>query len=551
MLTHLTVKNFALIRNLDISFNKNLSVITGETGAGKSILIGAMDLILGKRADTKVLMDKSAKCVVEGTFFIKDYNLQRFFVLNDLDFDNITIIRREITPQGKSRAFINDTPVNLSVLKELSYKLIDLHSQDQHLSLNDNDFQHLVVDSYAGIHSEIGKYNSNYQSLLTIRKELEKLLNDEKQSNAEKDYLEFIYNELEEANLQSGEQENLENELKILNHTEEIKSVLNEIAQGLENENTGVVSTLTSIRNNLSKIASYSDDLNELSLRFESTSIELNDLLSEAEIINHRIEHKPQKISEINDRLNLIYSLQAKHRVNTIDELNFVKKNTHGKLDKIQSLNTSIEKKSLEITTIKKEVARQAQDISAKRQSVFSSLQKNIELSLLSLGMPNSKFKVSNTKLPEPGPKGIDAIQFLFNANMGGELQNISRVASGGEKSRLMLAVKSLLSQKKLLPTIVFDEVDAGISGRVADKVGSILQELSLTMQVIAITHLPQIAGKGNNHLLVYKESDKNSTQTQIKILDHEERIIEIAKLLSGSKVTNASMESAKHLLNN
>ncbi|MCD4695877.1 MAG: DNA repair protein RecN [Bacteroidales bacterium] len=551
MLTHLTVKNFALIRNLDISFNKNLSVITGETGAGKSILIGAMDLILGKRADTKVLMDKSAKCVVEGTFFIKAYNLQRFFVLNDLDFDNITIIRREITPQGKSRAFINDTPVNLSVLKELSYKLIDLHSQDQHLSLNDNDFQHLVVDSYAGILSEIGKYNSNYQSLLTIRKELEKLLNDEKQSNAEKDYLEFIYNELEEANLQSGEQENLENELKILNHTEEIKSVLNEIAQGLENENTGVVSTLTSLRNNLSKIASYSDDLNELSLRFESTSIELNDLLSEAEIINHRIEHKPQKISEINDRLNLIYSLQAKHRVNTIDELNFVKKNTHGKLDKIQSLNTSIEKKSLEITTIKKEVARQAQDISAKRQSVFSSLQKNIELSLLSLGMPNSKFKVSNTKLPEPGPKGIDAIQFLFNANMGGELQNISRVASGGEKSRLMLAVKSLLSQKKLLPTIVFDEVDAGISGRVADKVGSILQELSLTMQVIAITHLPQIAGKGNNHLLVYKESDKNSTQTQIKILDHEERIIEIAKLLSGSKVTNASMESAKHLLNN
>ena len=319
----------------------------------------------------------------------------------------------------------------------------------------------------------------------------------------------------------------------------------------MENENTGVVSTLTSIRNNLSKIASYSDDLNELSLRFESTSIELNDLLSEAEIINHRIEHKPQKISEINDRLNLIYSLQAKHRVNTIDELNFVKKNTHGKLDKIQSLNTSIEKKSLEITTIKKEVARQAQDISAKRQSVFSSLQKNIELSLHSLGMPNSKFKVSNKKLPEPGPKGIDAIQFLFNANMGGELQNISRVASGGEKSRLMLAVKSLLSQKKLLPTIVFDEVDAGISGRVADKVGSILQELSLTMQVIAITHLPQIAGKGNNHLLVYKESDKNSTQTQIKILDHEERIIEIAKLLSGSKVTNASMESAKHLLNN
>ncbi|MCF8378307.1 MAG: DNA repair protein RecN [Bacteroidales bacterium] len=551
MLTQLSVKNFALIHHLNISFKDNLTVITGETGAGKSILLGALDLILGKRADTTVLMNKAEKCIVEGTFSIGNYNLVNFFNDNDLDYDITTIIRREITPNGKSRAFINDTPVNLALLKELCTNLIDLHSQNQNLSLADNDFHQLVVDSFTEITKEVQFYSSRYQEWQSLKKEIEKLLLEEKQSNAEKDYLEFILSELIEADLKKNEQEALENELKELSHIEEIKTALTHIVQGLENENTGVINVLHGLISQLKKVASFSTNLHELSKRFESTSIEINDLLSEAESLSERIEHNPQRTQEITDRLNLIYTLQAKHHVNTVEELVDLVKVTQEKLNKIQSISSDIEMKSREFKTYEIEVKRLASDLSKKRINIFPALEKRIETILHSMGIPNSKFSIKNSLRSEPGPNGYDTVNFQFNANRGGELQDISKVASGGEKSRLMLAIKSILSQKRQLPTIIFDEVDTGISGSIADKVGSILKELSDKMQVITITHLPQIASKGDHHLFVFKETSNGHTQTQIKALEEEERIIEIAKLMSGTKVTDASIESAKYLLKN
>lgn len=551
MLSHISIQNYALIDSLEIDFSNGLSVITGETGAGKSILLGALDLIVGSRADTNVLRDKNTKCIVEGTFHVDAYSLESFFKNYDLDYDNISILRREINPKGKSRAFINDTPVNLSVLKELGQRLVDIHSQHQNLSLTDTSFQFTVIDSVASILADVRQYRSDFTELKRKKKELLELIEQEKQSSAERDYLEFVLNEMDEANLQLGEQEQIEQELEVLNHAEEIKSVLFSASQDIENDESGLINILGQVRSNLSKISSFSDSLKLISDRVESSLIELTDILSEIQRNEEEIEHEPGRAEEVNDRLNTLYGLQTKHRVNTVEELLQLKEDINLKLNNIQSLEIHIESLKKEIDIWNQKVNKSAGIISTKRISVLANLSSEVESSLKLLGMPNARFLVNHKLLEDAGSDGIDFVQFMFNANRGGELQELSAVASGGEKSRLMLAVKSLVSKNILLPTIIFDEIDTGVSGSVANKVGNILLDLSVTMQVIAISHLPQIAGKGNDHFLVFKENNKSTTKTKIKKLNADERIFEIAKLLSGHEVTSASVESAKHLLKN
>jgi len=551
MLSHISIQNYALIDFLEIDFSGGLSVITGETGAGKSILLGALDLILGSRADTNVLMDKNTKCIVEGVFNVGAYSYEDFFEKFDLDFDNTTIVRREINPKGKSRAFINDTPVNLAVLKQLGEKLVDIHSQHKNLSLTNSTFQFTVIDSVANIINDVRQYRSNFTELKYKKKELTQLFEKEKQSRTEKDYFEFVLNEIEEANLIVGEQEKLEQELEVLNHAEEIKSVLFSVSENLGADEDGLINRLGQLRNNLQKIESYSESLKSISERLGSNFLELSDVLSEIKKNEEEISFQPGRVEDINDRLNTFYSLQTKHRVNTVDELIELRGEIEAKLNNIQSLANQISELTAEINENENSLNKIASHISSKRLGVLSDLSGEIEKSLVLLGMPNARFEVMHEKLSEANSDGIDRIRFMFNANRGGMLKELSAVASGGEKSRLMLAVKSLVSKNILLPTIIFDEIDTGVSGAVANKVGNILLALSHTMQVVAITHLPQIAGKGNDHFLVYKENNESDTKTKMKKLNPDERIFEIAKLLSGQEVTSASVESAKHLLKN
>jgi DNA repair protein RecN (Recombination protein N) len=551
MVTHISIKNYALIQSLEIDFGKGLSVITGETGAGKSILLGAINLILGKRADTKVLLDKSKKCIVEGTFEIKNYFLQDFFAKHDLDYDDRTFLRREITPYGKSRAFINDTPVNLNILKNLGDKLIDIHSQHQMLTLNDTNFRLAVIDSFAGIASIVNQYKSDFLSYQKLRSDIKELIEEEKRSKAEQDYFQFLFNELENAGLTEGEQLKLEQELEIFEHAEDIKNNLYSALSTLENEETGTLASLSLASGNLSKIENYSDKLSETSKRLESTSIELRDIANEIGNLEQQVSYDPGKAEKVSDRLNELYRLEQKHRVKTVEELIDIHNELSEKLLGITSLEESIKKLNSKLEKKKTVIFEQAEKISAKRINVFNEFESEIEKTLSDLGMPDSVFKIDRERLNNLSLDGVDSIKFLFNANRGGELQDLSKIASGGELSRLMLAVKSLISKKNLLPTVIFDEIDIGVSGNIADKMGNILLKLSKAMQVIAITHLPQIAGKGNTHYIVYKVIEGEGTKTIISQLNANDRIIEVAKMLSGQDITTASVETAKQLLKN
>ncbi len=551
MLSHLFIQNYALIRNLDIDFQGGLSVITGETGAGKSILLGALGLILGNRVDSNVLFDKSAKCIVEGNFNIENYHLHDFFENNDLDFDVSTVLRREINKNGKSRAFINDTPVNLPVLKQLGEKLIDIHSQHQTITLFDTNFQLAIVDSYGGLSDDVNQYKSHYKELLTKKNKLELLIQEENQAQTEFDYLNFLNKELEDARLHLNEQIELENEIEVLNHAEEIKTKLFHTVQQLDQDGNNILGQLAEIKGNLGQIAKYSDELELLAKRTDSCFIELSDIAGDVESVMNSISHNPHKAEEIKDRLDLIYKLENKHRVNSINELLEIKQDLFNKLNSITSLHENIAVLNKEVESLEKEVNKLAKKLSIKRAKLFPEIEAEVIQNIVKLGMPQARFKIKNSPLKLAGKDGFDVIKFLFNANKGAELQDLNKVASGGETSRLMLAVKSLISQKNLLPTVIFDEIDLGISGNVANMVGEILVNLSKTMQVIAITHLPQIAGKGDTHYFVYKETEADTTKTEIKKLESEDRIIEIAKMVSGQDLTTASVETAKHLLKN
>jgi DNA repair protein RecN (Recombination protein N) len=549
MLIKLFVQNYALIKELDVELENGLTIITGETGAGKSILLGALSLILGTRADSSVLLDKNEKCIVEGTFRIEEYELNEFFISNNLDYEAVTTLRREINPAGKSRAFINDTPVTVNMLKELGDRLIDIHSQHQTLMLNDNSFQLNLIDSFSGTVRLKNEYRETYTNYRKLKKEYSLIKEKADKNRADLEYYQFQYNQLDEARLNEGEQAELEAEQELLGHTEEIKLALSTSSNLFFAEGISILSMLREIKSNLGRIRTFLPESEFLLSRTESTLIELDDLAAEIEKLAISIEADPQRLAQVNNRLDGLYSLIQKHRVKDLNEL--IRKKDEIK-DLINSIVTSDERLIQLEALLEKEVNSLktiSEEISNMRKSVLPDIESRITELLKQLGIPNAKFRILLTQLHEFTSTGIDQADFLFSANKQIAPENLAKIASGGELSRVMLSLKSLLTKNNNLPTIIFDEIDAGVSGEVADKVGQILSGMGKYMQVINITHLPQVASRGTRHYHVYKDDTDNSTFTRVKLLSPEERILEVARLLSGSEVTETAMKNARELL--
>ena len=549
MLIKLFVQNYALIKELDVELENGLTIITGETGAGKSILLGALSLILGTRADTTVLLDKNEKCIVEGTFRIEEYDLNEFFVSNELDYESVTNLRREINPAGKSRAFINDTPVTVNLLKELGDRLIDIHSQHQTLMLSDNSFQLNVIDSFAGTAKLKGEYRVAYSNYRKLKKEYCSVKENADRNKADLEYYQFQLNQLEEARLKQGEQEELEMEQELLGHTEEIKLALSGSSNLFSAEGMSILSMLREVKMNIGKIRTFLPDGENLLSRTESSLIELDDLAAEIEKLAATIEEDPHRLAKVNDRLDHIYSLIQKHRVSNLNELIFKKEEI---IDLIRSIVSGDERLAELESLLEKEVNSLkiiSEEMSGKRRNVLPDIELKITELLKQLGMPNAKFRISLAHSQEFTPTGIDQADFLFSANKQIAPENLAKIASGGELSRVMLSLKSLLTKNNNLPTIIFDEIDSGVSGEVADKVGQILAGMGKYMQVVNITHLPQVASRGAKHYHVYKDDTDDSTFTRVKLLSPEERILEVARLLSGSEVTETAMKNARELL--
>ena len=551
MLQSLLIRNYAIISELEIDFNSGLTIITGETGAGKSILLGALSLILGQRADTTVLNKKDSKCIVEGTFFIKKYNLKEFFAENDLDFDDITILRREIGANGKSRAFINDLPVNLNLMRELGIKLIDIHSQHQNLNLSDNQFQIKVVDTLAGNLDSLDEYTANYFKYNSLIRHFNELIEKSEKESADFDYYQFQFDEIANAKLLSNEQIELEEELNTLNHAEEINSSLSQSAYLLNDEDESILNKIILVNNNFDRLSDFFPNIRNLKDRIDSVYIELKDIANDIEVLNEKVEIDPGRTGIINERLDTIYSLQKKHRVDSIEELLRIKSDLQKRLDNISGFDENIKDIRSEISLNEKELNKLAELLSGNRNKIIPEIEKKVSSLLIQLGIPNSKFKIQLSKFETFTATGWDRIEFLFSANKQMDLLDISKAASGGEISRLMLSVKSLVTKFLNLPTIIFDEIDAGVSGEIADKVGSIIKQMSEDMQVLNITHLPQVASKADHHYLVHKVELTNFTQTKIRLLNDKERIIEIAKMLSGEELTEAAIRNAEELLKN
>ena len=550
MLTQLSIKNYALINELKIDFSSGLSIITGETGAGKSILLGALGLVLGNRSDSSTLKDNSKKCIVEAKVSIANYNLREFFEEVDLDYEDQTIIRREILPSGKSRAFVNDTPVNLSILNDLRSNLIDVHSQHQTLSLSDTNFQFSVIDALAKNASKIESYKKGLIRLKNLKKQLEDLKTSQREANQQHDYNLHLFNELNDANLEIDEQEILEEKLEKLNNIEDIKINLSEALEISINEEIGLQTLLNTLENRLSKISSFSKEYKDLSDRITSVKIELDDIVSELEDENENVEFNPNEAEELNDRLQLIYNLQKKHYVNSNKELLEILEELSNKIIAVESSEEVINQKESEIKEVEQKLNDLAEKISKARQKVIPSLQSALQSLLSDLGMQNARFSIKVNLKDSYFSNGKDELQFLFSANKGGSFGELKKVASGGELSRIMLAIKKILSENISLPTIIFDEIDTGVSGEISNKIATIMQQMSKQMQVITITHLPQIAAKGNNHYKVYKEDINNTTTTNLRLLNPDERIVEIAEMLSGKEFSETAITHAKELLN-
>lgn len=551
MLLRLSIVNYALINRLDIEFGDRFSVITGETGAGKSIILGALSLMLGQRADNLSLPDKSMKCSIEGTFDLSECDLEGFFQENDLDYEAICIIRREITPQGKSRAFINDTPVNLNQLKDLTGMLIDVHSQHQTLLLQDSSFQLSVVDSVAGNTRLLRTYRQLFREMNILKKELAGLMETNLKSRTELDYLNFLFDELEKVSLRSGEQEELESESEVLTHAEEIKTRLFQVSELLNGGEENVIRRLNEVVSNLQAASRFQKESFELSTRVSACLIELRDIAAFVERNAEEISYNPARIAEINERLGLIYQLEQKHRVNSVDELIAVREGIEEKISAIDSLDMQIAEKEKQILAMQQELSVYSGQLTEKRKSASGTIEKAMLETVSQLGMTDAAFMVNITPLADPGRDGCDRIVFLFSANKGIAPAELSKIASGGELSRLMLAVKSLISSASLLPTIIFDEIDTGISGETATRVGNILKKIASNMQVIAITHLPQIAGKSNRHFKVFKFTDETRTYSAIEQLNDEQRITELALMISGDPDSIAARHAAAEMLQN
>nr|WP_299035866.1 DNA repair protein RecN [uncultured Tenacibaculum sp.] len=550
MLTHLSIQNYALINQLSIDFTKGLSIITGETGAGKSILLGALGLVMGNRADLAALKDTEKKCVIEAQFSVEGYALQELFKELDLDYEQETIIRREILPSGKSRAFVNDTPVTLSILNALKTKLIDIHSQHQTMQLSDVSFQFSVIDALAKNQAKIASYKRGLRTYNKLRKELKVLQEETEKSKEQYEYNLHLFNEFEEANLKEGEQEVLEEKLDKLNNIEEIKLNLSEALGVSINEEIGIQTLLNSLESKLQKISSFSKQYEELANRVTSVKIELDDVVTELESANEEVEFNPNEIEELNDRLQLIYNLQKKHSVSTISELQEIHASLSEKVAQVEDAGGIVAQKEAEIKEVAKKLDDVAKMITTSRNKVIPKLKKELEYLLSELGMPNARFAIELLTSEEYLSNGKDNLQFLFSANKGGNFGELKKVASGGELSRIMLSIKKILSENIQLPTIIFDEIDTGVSGEVSNKIAKIMQDMSAHMQVITITHLPQIASKGVQHYKVFKGEEKGVTTSNLKLLSDDERIREIAEMLSGKDVSESALTHAKELLN-
>lgn len=549
MLKSLSIKNYALIDSLSIDFNSELNILTGETGAGKSILLGAIGLIIGQRADTLVLRDKNEKCSAEGVFDIHNYGLADFFAENELDYDNITILRREITPQGKSRAFINDTPVNVKVLRDLGLKLIDIHSQHQNLDLNEKGFQLRIVDLVAGNIDLLKSFSTAYRTYQLLHEKLNEVLELSKQSKKDLDYYEFQFKQLAEAKLVADEQTELETLLETLTHAEEIRSTFGNAHQVISEDERSVLSVLKENLNGIGKLRSILPEADQIYVRLESVYLELKDIAADSFAIEDRTENDPEKILVVNQRLDLLYSLQQKHRVTSVAELLEIQADFESKIQLVSSYDQEIEALNGKIHSAKIVLLEIADQLSKKRKSVSPTIEKRVVEILQSVGIPNAALQLNYKDLDEFSSTGLDEVSFMFSANKNQEPQEIAKIASGGEMSRLMLAIKTLITDARSLPTIIFDEIDTGVSGEVALKMGQILEQMSKTIQVLNITHLPQIASKGKHHYKVFKFDQNDQTFTSIKKLSDQERIEEIAQMLSGENYSATALEAARELL--
>ena len=550
MLKSLHVRNYALIRHLEIEFRPGFSIITGETGAGKSILLGALSLLLGNRADTSVLKDREKKCIVEGSFDISPYGYHSFFTVNDMDYDDHLIIRREISPGGKSRAFINDTPVNLHLLRELGTRLVDIHSQHENLHMGEHGFQLMVLDTVARNRALLSAYQDQFHRFTDLASDLAGLKEKAGKSKTDLDYYTFQYQQLGEARLSTGEQQGLEQELQTLDHAGDIKRNLHLVYYLLSDQENSVVNKLVEAIHALESISAFYPAASELAERIRSAMIELKDIADEVETSGADIEMDPGRQQIVRERLDLLFNLMQKHGVNDVDGLIRLQAELDARIQDIASYDEQIVKLEKELTEKRDQLEKQAAELTSRRKKILPEIESEVNGMLKVLGIPNALFRIEHNELGGLTENGKDEVEFLFSANKQVPPQEISKIASGGELSRLMLSIKSLLSDSRELPTIIFDEVDSGVSGEIAEKVGSIIKKMSLGKQVINITHLPQVAGKGDFHYQVHKYDEAGATITDIKLLDDEDRVLEIARMLSGEELTEAAISNARELLN-
>ena len=549
MLNQLSIQNFALIDQVEIDFSGGLSVITGETGAGKSILLGALGLILGKRADHSVLKDTSRKCIVEGVFDLRGYKLSVFFDKNDLDYSDSSILRREINGNGKSRSFINDTPCTLDVLKKLGSQLIDIHSQQQTLQLNDSQFQLKIVDALAGNDKLLSSYQKDFVVYQNLKSRIQSFEQELAEAKQQEDYLNFQFKELEELNLKVGENDVLEQEQKRFANSEDILKNLSEAQSLLTDKEDNIIGQLSALKQCMQQSEQYDSDFTELLGRVSSTLIELQDVSSEVEAKSQDFEYDPERHRVVEERLGDIHRLQKKHVCSDADTLIEIKENIESQLLAVSNSDEQLKSLEKELDQIKEKLATQASKLTKKRKASLPSFQTKVEETLQSLGIPFACLRVEHQNQNDFTKSGKDSFDFLFSANKGIDPAKVSKTASGGETSRLMLAIKEIIAQHQQLPTILFDEIDTGVSGEIAEKMGTILAKIGKQRQVISITHLPQLAAKGEHHYFVYKDVVNDRSSTQLKKLTDDERISELAKMLSGSTLTEAALNNAKELL--
>jgi len=549
LLANLSIQNYALIDDVSVSFFDGFTTITGETGAGKSILLGGLSLVLGKRADLSSLKSKDQKCVIEAEFDISKYQLKSFFEENDLDYEETTILRREILPSGKSRAFVNDSPVTLDVMRSLGDQLVDVHSQHQTMRLTDNDFQMKVLDALANNAEYLSNYAKSLDELKKVSKELQKLVDFQSEADKEQDYNTFLLKELEDAKLKEGMQEELEEEYEQLNNVEQIMEQLSAGHQLLNDEQLGVVGRLTDLKRAFQGLVDFGTDYKTLYDRIQSVLIETDDISSELERLKDGVEADPERLEVVNGQLQQLYNLQKKHHTDSVTDLIEIREELAKKVETVANIEDSIGQKREEVNMLTQKTDAWAKKISEGRKAVIPKLNERLQKNLASLGMPSATFKIEVNSSKSFKTNGKDDLVFLFSANKGSNYGELKKVASGGEMSRIMLTIKSILAEYESLPTMMFDEIDTGVSGEISNRMGEIMQQMSSTMQVFSITHLPQVASKGSYQFKVYKQESSEGTSTHIKQLSKDERIQELAEMLGGKSLSESALAHARELL--